>query len=747
MNRIDVPKCKRSSYLLNEILPYLFDYARRKRLVNAPFRALDQLQKEGEAFPDEWEDNIRGMLAANAVCGSTKAAAAFVRSMGNEIADSQLQLARVWRWVPWIFCAFRVTEDHGNDVVSIDPIGDPPPQWPKDLAWQDLPLYSESVANAFRHGTRVFLTQIWYSGHAFFTYGVVVLLPSMTEEDLFFFADVARYSRQGSSRREPLVGLPGRTTGLSALMGRDPLPFLRLLHMAGAPPVASREGEMRALRAWAPLNDSAPVTEEELVEAVQNAGEPVYTSAFGPGAGALFFGQGSPMYDPEAYIAFNDRRLFLHAFSAQSYERGRRAVAAIAPIPEQAQVDASFTVYIAATDIFGINDQISALQDRFDDVRGNAEPVPADAEQESGPAPTMEELQAVLNRVMTNHNEGIQETTAEIARDLGIDEEVVASLAAKLGETVEGMDRRTPGADRLGLAPRPFAELSRTGVPRSRGALVLRSDAQMRESAAAQPAAMDLLERAEPMRFATWLLSKAVADGFVPATGAGYVSTHVVREALAERIIPSPLEQARQEVDDAKLLAALEDSLRPKKEADWGSFHAWRRLLERARLLQHDGKRFRPTDDAAELLAAPVELYHRLLVTMFEKGEWDWHRHLGAIPSIREMAGFLFYAARTLASDDEWVSVDKLVDAFIGAVPRWSNAIRADRGQEDTDAVISPRLIATIGVVNLFLADFAEPFNLVEVRIDPDGADDDPTWQQRPRSFRTTTLFPVVFRQ
>jgi len=530
-------------------------------------------------------------------------------------------------------------------------------------------------------------------------------------------------------------------------MGRDPLPFLRLLQIAGSPPVASRGGEMRALRAWAPLHDSAQVTEEAMVRAVREAGERVEASAFGLGAGALFLGQGAPMYDPEVYIAFDERRLFLHAFSAKAYERGRRAMAAIAPIPEQAQVDASFTIYLAASDILRLNDQISALQNRFEDARDDTEHVAADSLEQDGPTPTMEELQAVTNRIFTNYNEGIQETPSQIARALDIDEEVVAALASQLGKTVEGLQSRAPKADRLGLSPRAFEELTRAGVPCSEDALVLRSDAQIRESAATQPAAMELLRSAEPMRFASWLLGRAVADGFVPATAAGYVATAVVKEALAEQIIPSPLEQATRQMDDTGLVDALEYHFRPKKEGDWGSFHEWRRLLERARLLLHDGKRFRPTDDAARLLASPAQLYRRLLVTMFEKGEWDVHRHIGAIPHLRKMAGFLFYAAGELTPEDEWVSVDKLVDAFIAAVPPWSEAISASAVQEGAEEAISPRLIAEMGTVNLFLDDFAEPFNLVDVRIETEGAENHLPWRQRPRSLRTTALFPVVFRR
>jgi hypothetical protein len=687
------------------------------------------------------------MLAGNAVCGSTKTAAGFVRSVSGELPDSYLQLARVWRRVPWVFSAFRVTEDRGNDVVIIDPVGDPPPQWPKELGWKGLPLYSEAVARSFRHGTDLFLTQICYSGHAFLTHGMVISFRAITEQDLLFFANVTAHARQRPSHREPLVGLPGRTSGVSALIGRDPLPFLRLFQVAGSPAMASRDGEMRALRAWAPLYDSAPETERELTQAIRNGGEPIHASAFGPGAGALFLGEGSPMYDPEVYITFDERRLFLHAFSPKAYRRGRRAVSSIAPIPEQAHVNVSLNIYSAATDILGLNDVLSSLQERFDEVRGDVPDVGPDTAEEDGSTPTMEELQAIADRVFSNYNEGIEETPAQIARELGIDEAVVASVAAQLGRTVAGIEDRAPAADRLGLSPRAFAALSAGGVPRAKGALVLRSAAEIREIADRESAAAELLRATEPVRFASWLLGKAVTDGFVQATASGYVATAVVKQALRERVIPSALDRASEVTEDSKFSAALEARLAPKKELDWPSFHEWRIVLERARLLVHDGKRFYPADDAPRLIASPADLYHRLLVTMFEKAEWDVNRYLGAVPYVREMAGFLFYAARELCADDTWASVEDLTDAFIAAVPAWSQAVNMSAAPSDEQIVLSARYLASIGTENMFLSDFAERFGLLEVRTEPDEAAGNLPWLQRPRWFKTTPLFQAVFHR
>lgn len=46
---------------------------------------------------------------------------------------SDLDLARLWRRVPWAFVAFEAIERAEHQIVLISPIGPPPAGWPSDL--------------------------------------------------------------------------------------------------------------------------------------------------------------------------------------------------------------------------------------------------------------------------------------------------------------------------------------------------------------------------------------------------------------------------------------------------------------------------------------------------------------------------------------------------------------------------------------------------------------------------------------
>ena len=125
--RDNIPKeseCKRSGARLNEVLPYVFTYARRKHLTNRPFREYHELDDEWKNYPEGWEEQVLGMLAATAVVGTRKRAGAFLRSIKSELVDEEFSLVKRWRTRPWWYCVFTVSAEYEGNVLEIKPVGD-----------------------------------------------------------------------------------------------------------------------------------------------------------------------------------------------------------------------------------------------------------------------------------------------------------------------------------------------------------------------------------------------------------------------------------------------------------------------------------------------------------------------------------------------------------------------------------------------------------------------------------------------
>jgi|GEM_PF-3916018 len=777
----DIPRevdCKRRSAQLNQLLPHAFEYARRKRLIDRWFRAYDALEPEWERYPEGWEDSVRGMLANAALFGSRERAAAFCRVMKKELPDELTSMARCWRERPWCYIAFTVIADYGDNLLEIVPLGDPPSSWLPAGSngsqqaervreqWQSLLLYSPSVGDHYRHGIKLFLTQLWDDGRAFQTYGVVLPFRSLEPEDLLFFADVARFATQhpGGPEYPRLAGVVGRTTNLSDVIAANPLAFLQLIRFSDAPGVAGRGVPLRRCAASAVLSEPAAAMDEaDWALSLKAAGEHLALAIFDDDAGALYPGEASPMHDPALYLSYSDDRCYLAAMSEEAYRRGRDAVAAVCVFPEEPEVRASMVAYAAAHKILDCADELRQLEDRFSARRAEGEfegefdeeALEDEDNLDDASLPSGDELQAILNRLSENHNEGRTESDEEIAAALGVDPAKVTPLSEKLSAMFEEpfgpATPDTPGgpasgaADRFGLSPKAYVALTRRSVPDVPGALVVRNAAGI--AAALRARGLDpecSVADAPAVSFARWFINKAVAEGSVAATQAGYVATKVVAEAFERHVIPPPFESA-----------AGWDRYRPKKEGDWPEFQLYRKLLEAAGLVDYNGKRFVAADtparasagrlSVAELAAGPLILYHHLLEEMFLRFEWDYHPWLPAVPHLRESAGFLFYAAGVLQRETaDWIPASRLTERFIAAVPPLAAAVAREREQlrqrgaryDDSarDAFGLPELIGA-AVSAHFIGDFAESFGLLETQYSPDSG----------RRFRTTRLYAAVF--
>lgn len=113
----------------------------------------------------------------------------------------------------------------------------------------------------------------------------------------------------------------------------------------------------------------------------------------------------------------------------------------------------------------------------------------------------------------------------------------------------------------------------------------------------------------------------------------------------------------------------------PKKEIDAPVFNRYREILEAARLIRLDGKRFviRAGMNNADL----GTIVSTIAEAMFTSVRWDDSRYGAPVPRLRESAGFLLYAvARLSTSEPEgWVPISAVYDAFLGAYPQLADQI------------------------------------------------------------------------
>ncbi|MFO7782197.1 MAG: hypothetical protein R6W94_11290 [Spirochaetia bacterium] len=327
--------------------------------------------------------------------------------------------------------------------------------------------------------------------------------------------------------------------------------------------------------------------------------------------------------------------------------------------------------------------------------------------------------------------------------------EVVENVRRQLEGMLSRMDAAGEGhlaADRFGLSPRAFAELTRGGIPTTAGVIRLRETDEIRN-------AERLMAQATYLRGVRWLLDRALSTEGLPATRAGYIAPAVVTQAHEARLVPSITDFDDEPADDARAAsrAAFFDRFRPKKESDWLALLRLRNLAESAHLLRLSGRRFQPTETAQRLMDDPVALYRHLLVTGFRTFEWAEGARFDPTPELHRMAGFLFYAAGELcdardggaAGDSEgtppWVPVSMLADRFIAAVPYLAEAVREEESseREGRREVFGTRGWARVDVDVFFVDHLGVQFGLLE-RNDEMGDS---------AAYRTTPLYDAVFER
>lgn len=423
---------------------------------------------------------------------------------------------------------------------------------------------------------------------------------------------------------------------------------------------------------------------------------------------ALTLGAGSPMYDPAIYLSRESGNAFLEARTLPAYERGRCAAAGLIDFPPEPEVRAGIVVVAGMSAIVGLDetllDECGVLRDRYEQqIIGTGESDEPDGDAIDAALPSsVEEFQAIADRLLANHNEGGHEDDAAIATDLGIETAVVEGVRRQLESMLDRMTESTtdlPAADRFGLSPRAFAQLARHEEPDVGGVFRLRRADELRS-------VWREIAAAPHLRSISWLLERALGEEGLPATQAGYISPALVTRAYAEGV------SGEGWVPDTRS--------RPRKEADWPRLHEIRRLAESANLLRLSGKAFAPTNAAARLTDDPAALYRHLLATAFRTTNWTDGARIEPPPHLHQMTGFLLYAAGELcdarrdgpAGDGDqradWVPVGMLNDRFIASLPALAQAVReeSERGVghrgfslgEWTGIALAVHLVDRIGV-------------------------------------------------
>ncbi len=743
-------ECKRAASRFNDVLEPAFRYAERKRLVARPFAAYREAADLWEDFPEGWEENVLGMLAAGAVFSRPDRVASFLRGTKQTLRDELATMVRRWRTRPWAYAYFEVVEDLGDRRLLVAPVGAPPSGWSDPEAWDELLVYSPVVTDNYRRGSALFFAQLADTGPAFVTHGAVIPFRGLDKADVLFAADVIAHADDPPGA-VPLLGVADPDISVSDLAASDPIPFLAMLRWSDTPPVRTPHGVPGRYAAWTDLPDLPDAFSEQVwQDAARGAGEKIAAIVLDDEGGALTMGEGSPMYDPAIYLSRQTRHGFLDARTREGYDRGRAVAAGVIDFPEHPEVSTALTAVVAMAHVMGLDetllDECALLRERHEKtIIGVGPPDGAfddEASDEALPV-SVEEFRAIADRLIANHNEGRHEESDTIAAALGTDPAVVDGVRRKLEGMLGRMTEGTadlPGADRFGLSPKAFSQLMRPGEPDVAGVLRLRGPEEVRRawrSAAEAPYCSAV----------GWLLDRAMGEGGLPATQAGYIAPAIVARAYDEEIFRSATVTSTGQGRDADPdeRASARERSRPRKEGDWFQLLRARRLAESAHLLRLSGRRFEPTETAERLADDPAALYHHLLVTAFRTFEWAEARYFEPPVYLHEMAGFLFHAAGELCrarsgptgthNDAAWVPAEALADRFIAAVPELAAAAEAEH--TSTGAPFGLRSW-TLVVVSMFFVDhLGVSFGLLET----DGG------YGTSERFRTTPLYDVVFER
>ncbi|NNM67514.1 MAG: hypothetical protein HKM06_05860 [Spirochaetales bacterium] len=621
---------------LNRLTSLVFGYDLRKGLSKAWFRELDRHQDLWERFAKNWEDSVRGSLALLSVFGPGSAAAAFVRSVGENLPADELALVRLWRSHPWQLVAFQVTKNLGSGFVQVKPLGSRPATWPEGSPWNEFRLFSPNISSRPEAHVSPFLTLLWPQGLGYQTYGPILNFPGWTEEDFNYLVAL----NLSAPSKEPLEikGLWPQARSLTAELTRHPVFSYLLTASSDHPVLMGPLGPSRFQISVASFEDDSILEEAWWKARARSYSDQVGTFTSLEGVTEVYLGDGSSMRNPWFVVSHEARRIYLEAMSSASYQRGRKFLEGVAEFPQKPIVDVSTTARIAAQ---ALSPHIQDAYDRL--IRKIDESQKASPSDEIEIQNEKQKIEKVMERVVNNYNEGLSESAEQTASALGVDPSIVLELTKLLNKAVPASSPRKLVLD---LPPRVFNELSSPGLPRSEGYVVSSFDQISQE----------MLESVPLMRlFRRFIDLAALAGGRIPATASGYLDTQLVRELWGEF----------QPVDPSSQWVTY-----PRREADWFWLLRSRRQFEGAGLLALDKRGFFLTDRARALLDQPLTLYKELLTYGLHGAVWGMPERSEPFQTgFRRFHGLLIYALGVLSAQaknkEKWVNTKLLAEVWI----------------------------------------------------------------------------------
>ncbi|MFP4212075.1 MAG: hypothetical protein ACLFR8_12595 [Alkalispirochaeta sp.] len=680
--------CKRIGPRLERIVDLIIPYAERKGYIDPVIDDLQERIPDPSRYPEEWPPMMYGMLGTATVTTVPKRTQGFVRSVQNELAAPDLQLARQWRRVPWAFIAFEAVEPVEHNIVLVDPIGNAPPGWPADLPWSRLPVYSPSLVNAHSRGVQSGLALVAYDGAVFHTYGMILEFVSLDAGDLLYFASVAA-DDSGADEFPFLLGTPDDVPSISTVIRNEPVPFMMLFLWQELPKMTGRNGAWRHCASMITYDGNEDLADESLWRRViAEGGSLIQDIVVTDEIVGIRLGDDIPMYEPLVLVSLEDRAIYVRGMTEDAYARGVAAVAPLATMPSEPQVNASMAMMHAAREILEPIDLLSDLEAIVTEMidgptSAGTSTLGAPSAESDGDLledgiepPDLDAIQPVLTLLMEDYNEGRGYTDEMISEKTGVDVEQVRMLRAQVMGIVdrapdpaagglEGAARRsseaTKPADRFDLPPGPFHRIVSAPIPAEEGVLALRD----LRNVALTPTEVESLLSVPLFRFARWMLDLEM----IPATSAGYVAPAIVRRGIEEKIVPILYDVFRIDLFDREI---------PKREIDAPVFNRYREILEAAGLIRLDGKRFVvntgvDTGDLGTIVSMIAE-------AMFTSVRWDTMRFGEPVPRLRESAGFLLYVVKRLSATEPegWVPVNAVYDAFLGAYPWLADQVSPD---------------------------------------------------------------------
>lgn len=655
--------CKRVGPLLERVVDELTSYAGRKGYLNHLVEEFKEKISDPSEYPEEWWSMALAMLGAASVTTVPKRTQGFVRAAQKELSTGELQLAKQWRQVPWVYVVFDFNSvkvvDHR--IVLLDPIGDPPPGWPADIPWQQLPVYSPTLASNRSAGLQSGLALLCYDGVVFHTYGTILMFTGFDTADLQYFASVSVMEAANSEDEVPfLLGAPEDAPSLSGAIRKDPISFLMLFLMQKLPVVTGRDGAWRYCASMNTFSGNEDLTDESLwQQVISSSGEKIQNIIVNDEVVGIRLGDGMPMYEPLILVSPEDQVVYVKALTEEAYARGVVALSSLIAMPQKPQVCASMVMVQAADHILDSIDLLTDLEDMVtdafdedDDERFSPE---SDGEflEDGQEAPDFEAIQQVFSLFMESYNEGLDYTDELIAEKTGVELAQVQMLREQMKDvigTALPADTDTKPADRFGLPPAKFRRILASAIPAEEGVLVLRD----LRGAVFTPSEEASLREVPLFEFARWLVGLET----IPATPAGYVAPHIVRSAVSEGILPMPEIIVTSHDGNLKAL---------KRELDMRLFLRYREILEEAGIIRLDGAKFEVHPDIRASDLGTIVTF--IAEAMFTRVRWDEGYFNTAVPRLKESTGFLLYAVAKLSSQNPagWVLVSDVCDVFLGA--------------------------------------------------------------------------------